>query len=231
MQSTGACGKIQAEFSGEQEGFYEEVSGLAHLLADPHGLCRGVWLTLHLTGGVPQALGEPVSYPVNQVPGFTLTLAEPSWSPFKGYSLRYDVAAESETVYTFTSYHSAGFESLEQQADGQWHRLTVSPPPPEEFTDFAPLEFALGGGESHGLGGSLVQKYAGYGTRVPRTLPPGAEDGAGRHAPLPGGGILCGLIIPGGSAEKFSRNLFLSRENATLWVETPAESRRDHERI
>ena len=125
----------------------------------------GVWLTLHLTAEYP-ALGEPVSYPVNQVPGFTLTLAEPSWSPFKGYSLRYDVAAESETVYTFTSYHSAGFEHLEQQADGQWHRLTVSPPPPEEFTDFAPLEFALGGGESHGLGGSLVQKYAGYGTRL-----------------------------------------------------------------
>ena len=76
------------------------------------------------------------------------------------------LAAESETVYTFTSYHSAGFEHLEQQADGQWRRLTVSPPPPEEFTDFAPLEFALGGGESHGLGGSLVQKYAGYGTRL-----------------------------------------------------------------
>lgn len=125
----------------------------------------GVWLTLHLTTEYP-ALGEPVSYPVNQVPGFALTLAEPSWSPFKGYSLRYDVAAESETVYTFTACHSAGFERLEQQVDGQWRRLTVSPPPPEEFTCFAPLEFDLGGGEGHGLEGSLVQKYDGYGTRL-----------------------------------------------------------------
>ena len=124
----------------------------------------GVRLTLRLTAEYP-VLGEPASHPINQVPGFTLTLAEPPWSPFKGYSLQYDVAAESETVYTFASYHSAGFEHLEQQADGQWHRLTVSPPP-EEFTGFAPLEFILGGGEGHGLGGSLVQKYDGYGTRL-----------------------------------------------------------------
>lgn len=124
----------------------------------------GVWLTLHLTAEYP-APGEPVSHPVNQVPGFTLTLYEPTWSPFKGYSLRYHVAAESETAYTFTAYPSAGFEHLEQQADGQWRRLTGSPPP-EEFTDFAPLEFTLGGGEGHGLDGSLVQKYAGYGTRL-----------------------------------------------------------------
>ena len=29
-------------------------------------------------------LGEPVSYPVNQVDGFELTIEKPTWSPFKG---------------------------------------------------------------------------------------------------------------------------------------------------
>lgn len=28
-------------------------------------------------------LGEPVSYPVNQVEGFELTIEKPTWSPFK----------------------------------------------------------------------------------------------------------------------------------------------------
>ena len=31
-------------------------------------------------------LGEPVSYPVNQVDGFELTIEKPTWSPFKGYT-------------------------------------------------------------------------------------------------------------------------------------------------
>lgn len=33
-------------------------------------------------------LGEPVSYPVNQVDGFELTIEKPTWSPFKGYTIR-----------------------------------------------------------------------------------------------------------------------------------------------
>ena len=32
-------------------------------------------------------LGEPVSYPVNQVDGFELTIEKPTWSPFKGYTI------------------------------------------------------------------------------------------------------------------------------------------------
>ena len=34
-------------------------------------------------------LGEPVSYPVNQVDGFELTIEKPTWSPFKGYTIRW----------------------------------------------------------------------------------------------------------------------------------------------
>ena len=42
------------------------------------------------------ALEEPVSYPVNQVEGFELTIGEPSWSPFTGYTIQWSVSAESE---------------------------------------------------------------------------------------------------------------------------------------
>lgn len=60
----------------------------------------GIWLTLQLTAEYP-TLGEQVSYPVNQVEGFELTIEEPSWSPFRGYSIRWKVKADSEDVYYF----------------------------------------------------------------------------------------------------------------------------------
>lgn len=41
-------------------------------------------------------LGEPVSYPVNQVDGFELTIEKPTWSPFKGYTIRWAVTANSK---------------------------------------------------------------------------------------------------------------------------------------
>ena len=64
-------------------------------------LCAGgVWLTLKVTAEYP-ALGEPVSYPVNQIDGFELTIDEPSWSPFRGYTIRWKVTADSENVYYF----------------------------------------------------------------------------------------------------------------------------------
>ena len=44
-------------------------------------------------------LGEPVSYPVNQVEGFELTIEKPTWSPFKGYTIRWAVTANSKEIY------------------------------------------------------------------------------------------------------------------------------------
>jgi hypothetical protein len=124
-------------------------------------LCAGaVWLTLRVTAKYP-ALGAPVSYPVNQVDGFDLTIEEPSWSPFKGYTIRWAVTADSEEVYSFSA-DGPGFEYLERCLDGQWYRLAYS----QDSFPFGSPEFALGGNEGTGLEGSIVQKYAYYGTRL-----------------------------------------------------------------
>ena len=71
-------------------------------------------------------LGEPVSYPVNQVDGFELTIEKPTWSPFKGYTIRWAVTANSKEIYSFGEDGSPGFEYLERHIDGQWYRLTYS---------------------------------------------------------------------------------------------------------
>ena len=85
----------------------------------------GVWLTLRVTAEYP-TLGEPVSYPVNQVDGFELTIEKPTWSPFKGYTIRWAVTANSKEIYSFGEDGSPGFEYLERHIDGQWYRLTYS---------------------------------------------------------------------------------------------------------
>ncbi|WP_434309495.1 hypothetical protein [Hominifimenecus sp. rT4P-3] len=121
-------------------------------------LCAsGVWLTLQVTAEYP-TLGEPVSYPVNQIDGFELTIEKPSWSPFKGYTIRWAVTADSKEVYSLKT----DFEYLERCIDGQWYRLEYL----QDNFPFNNLEFALGGEESSGLEGSIVQKYAYYGTRL-----------------------------------------------------------------
>ena len=125
------------------------------------GFCAGgVWLTLRLTAEYP-TLGEPVSYPVNQVNGFELTIEEPSWSPFKGFMIRWAVAADSKEVYIFAE-DGPGFEYLERCIDGQWYRLGYS----QNDFPFNRAEFALGGEEGTALEGSIVQKYSYYGTRL-----------------------------------------------------------------
>ena len=53
-------------------------------------------------------LGEPVSYPVNQVDGFELTIEKPTWSPFKGYTIRWAVTANSKEIYSFGEDGSPG---------------------------------------------------------------------------------------------------------------------------
>ena len=106
-------------------------------------------------------LGEPVSYPVNQVEGFELTIEKPTWSTFKGYTIRWAVTANSKEIYSFGEDGSPGFEYLERHIDGQWYRLTYS----QDIFPFNNLEFSLGG-DSTGLQGSIVQKYDYYGTRL-----------------------------------------------------------------
>jgi len=124
-------------------------------------LCAGgLWLMLQAASEYP-ALGRPVSYPVNQVEGFELTIEEPSWSPLKGYTIRWEVTADSEEVYTFTE-DGPGCEYLERCIDGQWYRLEYT----QDSFPFNNLTFALGGEESTALQGSVVQKYDNYGTRL-----------------------------------------------------------------
>ena len=122
----------------------------------------GIWLTLRVTAEYP-ALGELVSYPVNQVKGFELTISEPVWSPFTGYTLDYNVSADSEEVYYFIKEsEKPDFEYLEHYVDGQWYRLGYT----QDYFSPSSIDFALGGEEGSGLEGSIVQKYAYYGTRL-----------------------------------------------------------------
>ena len=135
----------------------------------------GVRLVLRATAEYP-ALGEPVSYPVNQVEGFTLSIETPTWSPFRGYTIRWTVSAESEDIYTFST-ENADFSNLERCVDGQWYRLKRS----QDRENLSHLDFPLGG-DSTGLQGSIVQKFDNYGTRLEPgtyrvTLEMQAEDG------------------------------------------------------
>ena len=50
-------------------------------------------------------LGEPVSYPVNQVDGFELTIEKPTGSPFKGYTIRWAVTC---LLYTSQEWNTRG---------------------------------------------------------------------------------------------------------------------------
>lgn len=124
-------------------------------------ICAGsVWLTLQVTAEYP-ALGEAVSYPVNQVDGFELSIEKPTWSPFKGYTIRWAITANSKEIYSLVEDGGSGFEHLERCIDGQWYRLAYS----QDTFSFNDLEFSLGG-DSTKLQGSIVQKYDHYGTRL-----------------------------------------------------------------
>jgi hypothetical protein len=124
-------------------------------------LCTiGAWFTLRITAEYP-SLGEPVSYSVNQVDGFELTIEKPSWSIFSGYTIDWSVTADSEEVYYFYG-EAPGFEFLERCVEGQWYRLGYV----QDNLVFNSLEFSMGGGDNTELQGSIVQKYNYYGTRL-----------------------------------------------------------------
>lgn len=123
----------------------------------------GIWLIGKVIAVYP-GLGDPVSYPVNQVDGVTLTIEAPSFSPFQGYTIAWKVTADSDDVYHFTCDGEAPntFEFLERKVDGQWYRLAYT----QNDFPYSTVEFALSGEESAALAGSIVQKYAYYGTRL-----------------------------------------------------------------
>ncbi|MDD3346748.1 hypothetical protein [Oscillibacter sp.] len=125
-------------------------------------LCAGaVWLTLRVTAEYP-ALGAPISYPVNQVEGFRLSMEDPTWSPFRGYTLRYKIAINSEDVYQLVDEDSKPFAHLERLLDGQWYGLRCQ----RGETAHISNSLAIGGHDQTGFEASMVQKYDGYGTRL-----------------------------------------------------------------
>ena len=122
-------------------------------------VCAGViYFMLRDTEEYP-TLGSPVTYKVNQMDGFHLSIEAPSFSPFKGYTIRYKVDIDSNEVY-YLDNDSKQFEFLEYSFDGQWYRL-------DRQGEFAAYNiWDIGGEDMSSFEGSLVQKYDGYGTRL-----------------------------------------------------------------
>ncbi len=106
-------------------------------------------------------IGEVVSYAVNDVDDITLEIEEPTWSPFRGYTIRWKVSTDSKNTYSFNE-DGPGCAFLEHYKDGQWYRLAYT----QDNLPFNALVFTLGNGEGRSLAGSLVQKYDYYGTRL-----------------------------------------------------------------
>ena len=75
-------------------------SGWLILAAFVAVLAVGAGLTMKLAAVYP-GLGEAADYPVNDVGGFELTLEEPSFTPFAGYTVRWKVTADTGEICRF----------------------------------------------------------------------------------------------------------------------------------
>ena len=137
----------------------EEISWVDYFTDFHRYLCW--WRMAYATGYSRVSYSWRTSLLSCQVDGFELTIEKPTWSPFKGYTIRWAVTANSKEIYSFVEDGGPGFEYLERYIDGQWYRLTYS----QDTFPFNNLEFSLGG-DSTGLQGSIVQKYDYYGTRL-----------------------------------------------------------------
>lgn len=120
-----------------------------------------VWLILQTTAYYPTC-GEPVAYTVNQVDDFNLLLEEPTWSPFRGYTIRYSIEIDSENIYYLTKEDSKTFVYIEKLIDGLWYRMDYQ----KETADDIHRSFEIGGYDNTGFESSIVQRYEGYGTRL-----------------------------------------------------------------
>ena len=124
-------------------------------------ICAGaVKLMLDYTAEYP-IVGEAVVYPVNQIDGFNLSIESPAWSPFKGYTLRYNIEIESNDIYYMTTGTETAPAKLEKLIHGTWYSLN----PQNEYEAFNSMTFDLGG-DTYGFSGSLVQKFEELGTRL-----------------------------------------------------------------
>ena len=124
-------------------------------------LCVGGILTFLRATAHSPTVGIPVSYSTHQIQGFVLSTDPPSWSPLLGYTLRYDIQINSESIYHIDE-SSEQFEHLDRFVDGQWYRLDRT----YEAESIGHLTLDLGGEGHTGFHASLVQKYDGYGTRL-----------------------------------------------------------------
>lgn len=126
-------------------------------------LAAGAGLTMKLTAVYP-GLGEAAAYPVNDVGGFELTVEKLSFTPLAGYTVRWRVTADSDETYRFIESGETHrtFEYLERSVGGVWYRLGRE----QDALSAETLEYPLGGDGWDTMEGSIVQKDAGYGTRL-----------------------------------------------------------------
>lgn len=125
-------------------------------------LCGGaLWLTWQKTAEYPE-LGAAVSHSVNDVEGVHLTMETPTFSPFRGYTIRYKIAIDSPEVYRLTWDGDKTFAYWERKVGEQWYRLEAQ----RGLHDHIWGCQELGGLNITGFESSMVQKYDGYGTRL-----------------------------------------------------------------
>lgn len=118
-----------------------------------------IWIVFHVTAKYP-ILGEPVTYPVNQIDGFELTMTEGSWTPFRGHTFRYQITIQSEEVYQLVTAKGKSCRLLDRLVDGQWYRMER----PEAIPEV--IEWSAQVGNALGFESSFTQKTDYYGTRL-----------------------------------------------------------------
>ena len=120
-----------------------------------------IWIVFHVTAEYP-IVGEPVSYPVNQLDGFTLSMTEGAWTPFRGHTFRYKIAIQSEEVYRLTMCDGKNGQYLDRLVNGQWHRLER----PEAIPDMVDWVTQVGGPDTLSFESKFTQRTDYYGTRL-----------------------------------------------------------------
>ena len=121
-----------------------------------------IWIVFHATAEYP-VLGDPVSYPVNQLAGFELSIDEPSWKPFRGYTIRYKVQYQSEALYQLIQERGKDYCHLDKLVDGQWRRMERTEAVPDAING----TLQIGGWpSSSAFSATFTQDFDHYGTRL-----------------------------------------------------------------
>lgn len=121
-----------------------------------------IWMVFQVTAEYP-ILGEPVSYPVNQLDGFELSIDEPGWTPFRGYTIRYKIQYQSEEIYQLIQESGKDYCHLDKLVDGQWYRMEQ----PEAIPDIINGTLQIGGWPAaSAFSATFTQDFDRYGTRL-----------------------------------------------------------------